>query len=92
MLFFFILCKPSIINLCYRTGRCHGVALWMEYHLTDDITVSTGLIGPVSEQVSQPSPPTLCCCAFTSNSAISPADFFSIVSGYTEELVSILEL
>lgn len=33
-----------------RTGRCHGVALWMEYHLTDDITVSAGLIGPVSEQ------------------------------------------
>ncbi|KAF3854353.1 hypothetical protein F7725_022408 [Dissostichus mawsoni] len=33
-----------------RIGRCHGVALWMEYHLTDDITVSAGLIGPVSEQ------------------------------------------
>uniref|UniRef100_A0A3Q4B6X5 Protein arginine N-methyltransferase n=1 Tax=Mola mola TaxID=94237 RepID=A0A3Q4B6X5_MOLML len=31
-------------------GRCHGVVLWMEYHLTDDITVSTGLIGPISEQ------------------------------------------
>uniref|UniRef100_A0A671WST0 Protein arginine N-methyltransferase n=1 Tax=Sparus aurata TaxID=8175 RepID=A0A671WST0_SPAAU len=33
-----------------RSGRCHGVALWMEYHLTDDITVSAGLIGPISEQ------------------------------------------
>uniref|UniRef100_A0A8C2XUT4 Protein arginine N-methyltransferase n=1 Tax=Cyclopterus lumpus TaxID=8103 RepID=A0A8C2XUT4_CYCLU len=33
-----------------RKGRCHGVALWMEYHLTADITVSAGLIGPVSEQ------------------------------------------
>ncbi|XP_003967158.1 protein arginine N-methyltransferase 7 [Takifugu rubripes] len=33
-----------------RSGCCHGVALWMEYHLTDDITVSTGLIRPVSEQ------------------------------------------
>uniref|UniRef100_A0A8C9XGK5 Protein arginine N-methyltransferase n=1 Tax=Sander lucioperca TaxID=283035 RepID=A0A8C9XGK5_SANLU len=33
-----------------RIGRCHGVALWMEYHLTDDITVSAGLIGPISEQ------------------------------------------
>uniref|UniRef100_A0A671WNV5 Protein arginine N-methyltransferase n=1 Tax=Sparus aurata TaxID=8175 RepID=A0A671WNV5_SPAAU len=32
------------------SGRCHGVALWMEYHLTDDITVSAGLIGPISEQ------------------------------------------
>uniref|UniRef100_A0A671WSQ9 Protein arginine N-methyltransferase n=1 Tax=Sparus aurata TaxID=8175 RepID=A0A671WSQ9_SPAAU len=30
-----------------RSGRCHGVALWMEYHLTDDITVSAGLIGPI---------------------------------------------
>ncbi|XP_037306713.2 protein arginine N-methyltransferase 7 [Pungitius pungitius] len=33
-----------------RKGRCHGIALWMEYHLTADISVSAGLIGPVSEQ------------------------------------------
>ncbi|KAM8892563.1 protein arginine N-methyltransferase 7 [Spinachia spinachia] len=33
-----------------RKGRCHGIALWMEYHLTADITVSAGLMGPVSEQ------------------------------------------
>ncbi|KAI3371727.1 hypothetical protein L3Q82_024284, partial [Scortum barcoo] len=33
-----------------RIGRCHGVALWMEFHLTDDITVSAGLIGPIREQ------------------------------------------
>ncbi|XP_069017981.1 protein arginine N-methyltransferase 7 [Embiotoca jacksoni] len=33
-----------------RIGRCHGVALWMEFHLTDDITVSGGLTGPISEQ------------------------------------------
>ncbi|XP_075931583.1 protein arginine N-methyltransferase 7 isoform X2 [Anarhichas minor] len=33
-----------------RNGRCHGVALWMEYHLTADITVTAGLIGPISEQ------------------------------------------
>uniref|UniRef100_A0A8D3DL32 Protein arginine N-methyltransferase n=1 Tax=Scophthalmus maximus TaxID=52904 RepID=A0A8D3DL32_SCOMX len=33
-----------------RVGRCHGVALWMEYHLTHDITSSAGLIGPISEQ------------------------------------------
>uniref|UniRef100_A0A8C5DJN8 Protein arginine N-methyltransferase n=1 Tax=Gouania willdenowi TaxID=441366 RepID=A0A8C5DJN8_GOUWI len=33
-----------------RMGRCHGVALWMEYQLTSDITVSGGLIGPISEQ------------------------------------------
>ncbi|MFT7816880.1 protein arginine N-methyltransferase 7 isoform X2 [Arapaima gigas] len=37
-------------TLFVRSGRCHGVVLWMEYHLTDDITVSTGLIGPVGEQ------------------------------------------
>lgn len=42
----------DFVFVCFRTGRCHGVALWMEYHLTDDITVSTGLIRPVSEQVS----------------------------------------
>uniref|UniRef100_A0A3Q3EPC9 Protein arginine N-methyltransferase n=1 Tax=Labrus bergylta TaxID=56723 RepID=A0A3Q3EPC9_9LABR len=33
-----------------RVGRCHGIALWMEYHLTDDIIVSAGLVGPISEQ------------------------------------------
>ncbi|MEQ2239690.1 Protein arginine N-methyltransferase 7, partial [Ilyodon furcidens] len=33
-----------------RIGRCHGVALWMEYHLTDDVTVSGGLTQPISEQ------------------------------------------
>lgn len=42
------------LNVCFRTGRCHGVALWMEYQLTNDITVSGGLIGPISEQVSPP--------------------------------------
>lgn len=31
-------------------GRCHGVALWMEYQLTEDITVSMGLTKPVSEE------------------------------------------
>lgn len=33
-----------------RSGQCHGVVLWMEYHLTEDITVSGGLTGPISEQ------------------------------------------
>ncbi|XP_063801426.1 protein arginine N-methyltransferase 7 isoform X2 [Pseudophryne corroboree] len=27
-----------------RSGRCHGVVLWMEYKLTEDISVSTGLL------------------------------------------------
>ncbi|XP_043083667.1 protein arginine N-methyltransferase 7 isoform X2 [Puntigrus tetrazona] len=31
-------------------GRCHGVALWMEYQLTEDITVSMGLTKPVSQE------------------------------------------
>ncbi|KAF7707638.1 protein arginine N-methyltransferase 7 isoform X1 [Silurus meridionalis] len=31
-------------------GRCHGVALWMEYNLTDDIIVSMGLTEPVNEE------------------------------------------
>lgn len=34
------------------TGRgcCHGVVLWMEYQLTEDITVSMGLTKPVDEE------------------------------------------
>ncbi|KAM5138864.1 protein arginine N-methyltransferase 7 [Mantella aurantiaca] len=27
-----------------RPGRCHAVVLWMEYQLTEDISVSTGLL------------------------------------------------
>uniref|UniRef100_A0A8C1ACK5 Protein arginine N-methyltransferase n=2 Tax=Cyprinus carpio TaxID=7962 RepID=A0A8C1ACK5_CYPCA len=30
--------------------HCHGVALWMEYQLTEDITVSMGLTKPVREE------------------------------------------
>ncbi|XP_066504878.1 protein arginine N-methyltransferase 7 [Hoplias malabaricus] len=33
-----------------RRGQCHGFALWMEYSLTDDITVSMGLTKPVNEE------------------------------------------
>ncbi|KAM4722372.1 protein arginine N-methyltransferase 7 isoform 2-T2 [Rhinophrynus dorsalis] len=33
-----------------RSGACHGAALWMEYQLTEDISVSTGLID-VSEEM-----------------------------------------
>ncbi|KAG7281546.1 hypothetical protein CRUP_007580, partial [Coryphaenoides rupestris] len=33
-----------------RSGCCHGVALWMEYQLTDEVTISTGLSGAVGEQ------------------------------------------
>ncbi|KAJ8272236.1 hypothetical protein COCON_G00110950 [Conger conger] len=33
-----------------RRGCCHGVVLWMEYQLTDDITVSMGLTRPINEQ------------------------------------------
>ncbi|XP_029378432.1 protein arginine N-methyltransferase 7 [Echeneis naucrates] len=33
-----------------RNGCCHGIALWMEYHLTSDITVSAGLIKSITEQ------------------------------------------
>ncbi|XP_067853823.1 protein arginine N-methyltransferase 7 isoform X4 [Heptranchias perlo] len=31
-----------------RSGTCHGVVLWMDYCLTDDITISTGLTRPHS--------------------------------------------
>ncbi|KAK0156199.1 Protein arginine N-methyltransferase 7 [Merluccius polli] len=33
-----------------RSGCCHGVALWMEYQLTDQVTISMGLSGAVGEQ------------------------------------------
>ncbi|XP_034033034.1 protein arginine N-methyltransferase 7 [Thalassophryne amazonica] len=33
-----------------RDGLCHGVAMWMEYNLTEDVSIGTGLIGPISEQ------------------------------------------
>lgn len=42
----------TLLNVIFaRRGRCHGVALWMEYSLTDDITVSMGLTEPVTEEV-----------------------------------------
>uniref|UniRef100_A0A8C7W0X8 Protein arginine N-methyltransferase n=1 Tax=Oncorhynchus mykiss TaxID=8022 RepID=A0A8C7W0X8_ONCMY len=43
MTFDFLQCVPE-------QGRCHGVALWMEYQLNDDIKVSMGLTRPVSEE------------------------------------------
>ncbi|XP_068595159.1 protein arginine N-methyltransferase 7 [Brachionichthys hirsutus] len=33
-----------------RIGRCHGVVLWMEYQLTEDVSVSAGLVQPVGDQ------------------------------------------
>ncbi|XP_061645337.1 protein arginine N-methyltransferase 7 [Phyllopteryx taeniolatus] len=33
-----------------RSGRCHGVAAWMEYSLSPDISVSEGLRRPVGER------------------------------------------
>uniref|UniRef100_A0A3B4WNK7 Protein arginine N-methyltransferase n=1 Tax=Seriola lalandi dorsalis TaxID=1841481 RepID=A0A3B4WNK7_SERLL len=52
MTFDFTQCVPQqpISSQGLLIGCCHGVALWMEYHLTNDITVSAGLIGPISEQ------------------------------------------
>ncbi|KAB1274542.1 Protein arginine N-methyltransferase 7 [Camelus dromedarius] len=33
-----------------RSGRSHGAVLWMEYHLTPDSTVSTGLLKPAENK------------------------------------------
>ncbi|EHB17053.1 Protein arginine N-methyltransferase 7 [Heterocephalus glaber] len=33
-----------------RLGRSHGAVLWMEYHLTPDSTVSTGLLEPAEDK------------------------------------------
>uniref|UniRef100_A0A5F8GWA1 Protein arginine N-methyltransferase n=1 Tax=Monodelphis domestica TaxID=13616 RepID=A0A5F8GWA1_MONDO len=35
-----------------RPGRSHGVVLWMEYHLTAESSISTGLIQMLNAQVS----------------------------------------
>ncbi|XP_044125467.1 protein arginine N-methyltransferase 7 [Bufo gargarizans] len=32
-----------------RSGLCHGVVLWMEYQLTEDIAISTGLLQVTDE-------------------------------------------
>uniref|UniRef100_A0A4W5MMM1 Protein arginine N-methyltransferase n=1 Tax=Hucho hucho TaxID=62062 RepID=A0A4W5MMM1_9TELE len=56
MTFDFLQCVPEQPIRCQgslpfmRRGRCHGVALWMEYQLNDDIKVSMGLTRPVSEE------------------------------------------
>lgn len=34
-----------------RKGKSHGAVLWMEYHLTADISVSTGLTQISNEKV-----------------------------------------
>ena len=34
-----------------RPGRSHGAVLWMEYHLTPDTAVSTGLLKPADDKV-----------------------------------------
>uniref|UniRef100_A0A8C5K4Q5 Protein arginine N-methyltransferase n=1 Tax=Jaculus jaculus TaxID=51337 RepID=A0A8C5K4Q5_JACJA len=33
-----------------RPGKTHGAVLWMEYHLTPDSTVSTGLLEPAADK------------------------------------------
>ncbi|XP_075393667.1 protein arginine N-methyltransferase 7 isoform X2 [Tenrec ecaudatus] len=33
-----------------RPGRSHGAVLWMDYHLTPDSTVSTGLLRPIGDE------------------------------------------
>lgn len=45
---FWSLSTPRPIS---RRGRSHGAVLWMEYHLTADSTVSTGLLKPAEDEV-----------------------------------------
>lgn len=52
-------CSPSLVVLFLfdqtspapRPGRSHGAVLWMEYHLTPDSTISTGLLKPAEDKV-----------------------------------------
>lgn len=34
-----------------RPGKSHGAVLWMEYQLTPDSTISTGLLKPAADKV-----------------------------------------
>ncbi|KFO38533.1 Protein arginine N-methyltransferase 7 [Fukomys damarensis] len=43
------LCAEGTMEL-RRPGRSHGAVLWMEYHLTPDSTVSTGLLEPAEDK------------------------------------------
>lgn len=45
---FWSLSTPRPVSRC---GRSHGAVLWMEYHLTTDSTVSTGLLKPAEDEV-----------------------------------------
>lgn len=52
-----------------RPGRSHGAVLWMEYHLTPDSTISTGLLKPAEDKVELctwapelADPESRCCC------------------------------
>ncbi|KAM9049175.1 protein arginine N-methyltransferase 7 isoform 2-T2 [Megaptera novaeangliae] len=42
-------CAEGAIEL-RRPGRSHGAVLWMEYHLTPDSRVSTGLLKPAEDK------------------------------------------
>ncbi|XP_059523657.1 protein arginine N-methyltransferase 7 isoform X2 [Myotis daubentonii] len=42
-------CAEGSIEL-RRPGRSHGAVLWMEYHLTPDSTISTGLLKPAEDK------------------------------------------
>ena len=38
------LSKFTAISFCsFSSGTLHGIVLWMDFHLTDKLTVSTGL-------------------------------------------------
>ncbi|XP_016056255.1 PREDICTED: protein arginine N-methyltransferase 7 isoform X2 [Miniopterus natalensis] len=43
------ICAEGSIEL-RRPGRSHGAVLWMEYHLTPDSTISTGLLKPAEDK------------------------------------------
>ena len=44
-LFIYLFIHSFILNKApfFSSGTLHGIVIWMEFHLTDDITVTTGL-------------------------------------------------
>ncbi|VTJ66338.1 Hypothetical predicted protein [Marmota monax] len=67
-----------------RPGRSHGIVLWMEYHLTPDSTVSTGLLEPVEDKVVPCAPNPECAdpplCSRYSCSVFLKPDSYSVVT------------
>uniref|UniRef100_A0A8C3HD99 Protein arginine N-methyltransferase n=1 Tax=Chrysemys picta bellii TaxID=8478 RepID=A0A8C3HD99_CHRPI len=70
------------VNLL-RTGKSHGAVLWMEYHLTADISVSTGLVQISDEKGSCQWNPHCKQAVYFFSSALEPETLTDLPSAIT---------